>query len=116
MGLGATAPLLAQDSYPLLVPGLVVAGLGVGLCSPAVVEALRDVPAAAQGQASGMVQTVRQLGGSLGVAAVGAVYTARGLDGAFASAAIVLALVSLGVLVALPERREPVGDVHPVPG
>jgi predicted MFS family arabinose efflux permease len=116
VGLGATAPLPAHDSYPLLVPGLVIAGAGVGLCSPAVVEALRNVPAAARGQASGMVQTVRQLGGSLGVAALGAVYTAHGLDGAFASAALVLALVSLGVLVALPARRDPVADVHPVPG
>ena len=87
----------------------------MGLCSPAVVEALRNVPAAARGQASGMVQTVRQLGGSL-VAALGAVYTAHGLDSAFASAAIVLALVSLGVLAVLPARGDPVADVHPVPG
>jgi len=108
--------LLAHDSYPLLVPGLVIAGAGVGLCSPAVVEALRNVPAAARGQASGMVQTVRQLGGSLSVAALGAVYTAHGLDSAFASAAIVLALVSLGVLAVLPARGDPVADVHPVPG
>jgi EmrB/QacA subfamily drug resistance transporter len=116
LALAGTAPLLGHDSYPLLVPGLVIAGAGLGLCSPAVIEALRDVPDAARGQASGMVQTARQLGGSIGVAAVGAVYTAGGLDSAFVVSAVVLGLVSLSVLGALPGRHGPVGDVHPVPG
>ncbi len=116
LGLGATAPLLAHDSYPLLVPGLVVGGAGIGLCSPAVIEALRHVPATARGQASGMVQAARQLGGSLGVAAVGAVYSAGGLDAAYAASAIALGLVSLGVFAALPDRRDPAPGVHPVAG
>jgi EmrB/QacA subfamily drug resistance transporter len=116
LALLGTAPLLGHDSYPLLLPGLVIAGAGLGLCSPAVIEALRDVPATARGQAAGMVQTARQLGGSIGVAAVGAVYTAGGLDSAFVVSAVVLGLVGLNVLAALPGRTDPVGEVHPVPG
>ncbi|HEY1591159.1 MAG TPA: hypothetical protein VGF81_05155 [Solirubrobacteraceae bacterium] len=80
------------------------------------IEALLDVPEGARGQASGMIQTARQLGGSFGVASLGAVYAAGGLDSAFVVAAVVLGLVSLTVFAALPGGRDRVADVHPVAG
>jgi predicted MFS family arabinose efflux permease len=116
LALAASAPLLAHDSYPLLVPGFVLGGAGIGLCATSMIEALRDVPEGARGQATGMVQTVRQLGGSIGVASLGAVYASGGLDAAFVVAAVVLGLASLIVFAVLPGRQEPVVDVHPVAG
>jgi EmrB/QacA subfamily drug resistance transporter len=114
LALAVSAPLLGHDSYPLLVPGFVIGGAGIGLCTPAVIEALVDVPESARGQASGMVQTVRQLGGSLGVATLGAVYASGGLESSFVVAAVVLGVVSVITFAALPGGR--VSDAHPVPG
>lgn len=61
-------------SYPLQVPGMVLTGFGLGLTmSPTNTDALSRVAAEKRSQASGVLQTVRQLGGTLGVAVVGAV-------------------------------------------
>ncbi len=105
LGLAVTAPVLASNSYPPMLPGLLVVGFGMGLCSVAVTEALSHVEAARRGQASGMLQTTRQLGGSLGVAAIGAVYAASGLGPAFLVGAAALGGTFLAVIFWLPRRR-----------
>ncbi|WUS98708.1 MFS transporter [Streptomyces sp. NBC_00708] len=72
------AVLGAGSSWPVLVPGLVVAGIGTGLVSPAIAgAALAAVPPERAGTAGGAVNTFRQLGYAFGVAVLGTVLTSR---------------------------------------
>jgi EmrB/QacA subfamily drug resistance transporter len=116
-GLDATSP------WTVLLPGLLVMGVGIGLANPAVTyAALGVVPATRSGMASGVSNTFRQVGIALGIAALGALLPAR-IDGdpaAFASALDRILLVSAGVAaagaalaVALVRQRDFVVD--PVP-
>jgi MFS family permease len=71
-GFGLTAALLGQLEYWLLVPGYVLIGVGVGLVmSPTNTDAMSSAPIAWRGQASGTIQTVRQVGGTVGIAVLG---------------------------------------------
>ena len=61
-----------------LVPGLVVAGAGLGfLVVPLINVVLAAVPAELAGGASGVFNTAQQLGGAVGVAVAGSVFFAR---------------------------------------
>jgi EmrB/QacA subfamily drug resistance transporter len=72
------AVLHAGSSWPVLIAGLVVTGIGTGLVNPSVAgAALAAVPPENAGMASGAVSTFRQLGYAFGVAAFGTVATAR---------------------------------------
>ena len=65
--------------YAALVLPLIVAGCGVSLAMPAAQNAVVGaVPKVALGTASGTYNTLRQLGGTFGVAIVAAVFTAMG--------------------------------------
>lgn len=56
-------------SYPVIAAGMVMLGLGVAhIMSPANTDTLSSVSDEQRGQVSGLVQTIRQLGGALGVA------------------------------------------------
>jgi len=71
----------ADSSWPALLPGLIVIGIGVGLSNPPLVSAaLAAVPRERSGMASGIVNTARQLGLAFGVAILGTVFTARAAD------------------------------------
>ncbi len=64
-----------------LVPGLVVAGLGVGLATPVLVSAtLAVLPPWRAGVGSAAVNTFRQLGLAVGLAVLGTVFTGRIAD------------------------------------
>ncbi len=77
VGVAVRAVTLPTLNYWAGVPGMVLMGIGLGLTiSPTNTDSLNRVAAADRGQASGLVQTVRQLGGTLGLAVVGAVVTA----------------------------------------
>jgi MFS family permease len=77
LGVVARAVALPSLSYWPSVPGMVLMGIGLGLTiSPTNTDSLNRVAAPERGQASGLVQTVRQLGGTLGLAVVGAVIAA----------------------------------------
>ncbi|KUF14521.1 MFS transporter [Streptomyces silvensis] len=77
----ATAVLDAGSSWPALVPGLTLAGIGTGLVSPGLAgAALAAVPQENAGMAGGAVNTFRQLGYALGVAGFGTVLTSRMQD------------------------------------
>ncbi|MFF4347147.1 MFS transporter [Streptomyces sp. NPDC001530] len=77
-GVFCQAVLDAGASWTVLVPGLVLVGIGTGLVSPAIAgAALAAVPPERAGMAGGAVNTVRQLGYALGVAAFGTVLTSR---------------------------------------
>jgi EmrB/QacA subfamily drug resistance transporter len=66
------------DSWTQLLPGFLVAGVGIGLTNPAIAStALGVVPPARAGMASGINSTFRQIGIATGVAAFGAVFQSR---------------------------------------
>jgi predicted MFS family arabinose efflux permease len=68
----------ATASWPALIPGYAVVGLGVGLAMPALASsAMAEVPARRAGMAAGSLSTVRQLGYAVGVAVLGTVFAAR---------------------------------------
>jgi MFS family permease len=72
-GISAWAASLPQLSYSPQLPGMIVTGFGLGLLiSPTNTDALGRVEVAERSQASGLMQTVRQLGGTLGIAVIGA--------------------------------------------
>ncbi|MGH7922794.1 MAG: DHA2 family efflux MFS transporter permease subunit [Candidatus Dormibacteraceae bacterium] len=67
-----------STDFLTVLPGAVVAGLGMGFTfSPLVTTAMRDVPRPLSGAASGLYNTIRQLGGAMGGAVVGAVLEVR---------------------------------------
>jgi EmrB/QacA subfamily drug resistance transporter len=74
--------LTATSPGTHLVPGLVVAGVGMGLSLPVLSSAvMAAVPRDRAGMASGALNTFRQLGLALGIAVFGAVFR-TGLGGA----------------------------------
>ncbi len=73
---GTVVWLLALPAldYSRQVPGMVAVGLGLGLTlSPTNTDALGRARESERSQASGVVQAVRQLGGTLGLAVIGSV-------------------------------------------
>jgi EmrB/QacA subfamily drug resistance transporter len=80
VGIGDLAEsLLSADSGRwALLPGLVIAGIGVGIAIPTLSSAaLATVPPARAGMASGAVSTFRQLGFAFGIAIFGVLFAAR---------------------------------------
>ena len=64
-----------STSWTVMLPGLVLAGVGWGLANPAMVEgALAAVSPAEAGMASGMLNFARQTGLAAGVAALGGAF------------------------------------------
>jgi MFS family permease len=65
----------------ILIPGLIVVGLGVGCVLPSNASAvLAEVPRERSGMAGGALNTFRQLGLAFGVAVFGTVFTDRIAD------------------------------------
>jgi EmrB/QacA subfamily drug resistance transporter len=88
--IGAGALLCAAfvgpgSSWPALVAGFAVIGLGVGLATPTLSStAMGAVPPQRGGMAAGAVNTARQLGFAFGIALLGSVFASRAagsLDG-----------------------------------
>ncbi len=74
IGAAAWALALPDIAYASKIPGMALVGLGLGFVfSPINTDALSRVAAGQRSQASGIVQTLRQLGGALGVAVIGSV-------------------------------------------
>jgi hypothetical protein len=66
------AAMLGKLQYAWLVPSYVLAGVGLALVmTPATTDALNTAPAALRALASGVMQTLRQVGGSVGLAIMG---------------------------------------------
>jgi MFS transporter, DHA2 family, methylenomycin A resistance protein len=113
--LGAVGALLlvgvdAHSSYGVLLPGLLLNGLGGGLAIPAVTAAVIGAARTGQaGVASAALNAGRQVGGVLGVAVLGAIAThgggVAGMHAALAVAAGALALA--GLLASATPRRAP---------
>ncbi len=73
-GLAWLAWRLPLQDYTWLIPGYAVMGAGIGMTiSPATTDALGAAAPGERSQASGIVQTVRQVGGVIGIAVLGAI-------------------------------------------
>ncbi len=71
----------AGDTWTTLLPGFLVAGIGVGLLNPVIADvALSVVPKERSGMAAGINDTFRQVGVAVGVAVWGAIFIGRGAD------------------------------------
>jgi len=77
-GLASMAHLTATSTWLVLLPGLVLAGIGLGITSTGLASAaLSAVEPARAGMAAGLTNTLRQVGTATGVAVFGALYAAR---------------------------------------
>jgi EmrB/QacA subfamily drug resistance transporter len=94
-----------------LLPSLLLLGVGIGLCAPTVqIAALSGVEGGAEGLASGLVETMREIGGAVGIAAVSTVLVARsggtavmaGFHSAFVVTVIMAALCAVVAWIAFP--------------
>ncbi|MEV4314051.1 MFS transporter [Actinocrispum sp. NPDC049592] len=110
-------------TYSQLVPALMVAGAGMGLVfGPTSAVVLGSVLPHEHGKASGANNTVREVGGALGVAVLTTVFSSKApnpatgfLDGLVPALWVGVAVVALGVLAGLfiPSRRVP--DLATIP-
>jgi EmrB/QacA subfamily drug resistance transporter len=95
--------------YWWLVPGYIAMGTGIGLTiSPGTTDALGAAPARQRSQASGIVQTVRQVGGVIGIAVLGAIVANVAAVGPDATAAAHRTASTNGVAAAYDGRGEAV--------
>jgi len=110
-----TAPDVA---YGLLVPGFVMAGSGMALVfAPSANALLSSVRQSEAGQASGANNTIREVGGVLGVAVLASVFTSAGgytspqeyVDGLIPAVWVGAAVLAAGALVALLVSGRPAG-------
>ena len=77
-GLASMAHLAATSTWLVLLPGFILAGIGLGITSTGLASAaLAAVEPARAGMAAGLVNTLRQVGTATGVAVIGALYASR---------------------------------------
>jgi EmrB/QacA subfamily drug resistance transporter len=78
-GLLLMSGLSASSGWTALLPGFIVAGVGIGLLNPVIADvAVSVVPTQRSGMAAGINDTFRQVGVAVGVAAWGAIFLGRG--------------------------------------
>jgi EmrB/QacA subfamily drug resistance transporter len=111
-------------SYAAAVVPLVIAGCGASMAIPAGQNAVMNaVPPGAIGQASGVFNTARQLGGAFGIAILAAVFAANGgysspgafRDGVGPALGVAAGLSALGAIAAAAMRRRPTETARSVP-
>jgi EmrB/QacA subfamily drug resistance transporter len=95
-----------------LLPAFLLAGVGVGTCAPsAQIGALSGVAESTSGLASGLVETMREIGGATGVAVVStALVSQAGLDGFRAAFTVICLTAVVGAVtaaIAFPPGRRP---------
>src|SRR5215210_7989989 len=78
VGMGLFMLAGTESSWPIMMPGFIVACIGTGLFNPALTNvALSSVPQEQSGVAAGVNDTARQAGIAVGVAALGALIPAE---------------------------------------
>jgi EmrB/QacA subfamily drug resistance transporter len=110
-GLGWIAAVATPDvAYATLVPGFILAGTGMGLFfAPTASVVLAAVRREEEGKASGINNTLREMGGVFGVAVLASVFTAAGgysspatfVAGLVPAIWVGAAVAALGAVVAL---------------
>jgi Major Facilitator Superfamily len=103
-----------------LLPAFLLAGIGIGVCAPsAQIGALSGVSESTSGLASGLVETMREIGGAAGVAAVStALVSQAGLEGFRTAFVVICVTAAIGALtagMAFPRRTQPGADNLLVP-
>jgi EmrB/QacA subfamily drug resistance transporter len=74
-GLAWMSQVDAGSGWTVLLPGFLLAGIGIGMANPAIAStAVGVVPHARAGMASGFNNTCRQVGLATGIAALGAIF------------------------------------------
>jgi EmrB/QacA subfamily drug resistance transporter len=110
-----------DDDWTYLLPGFLVAGLAIGVISPALAAAMVGVLAVERsGLASGINNTFRQLGIAAGIAAFGAIFDHHirtagapatglvdGLNAIFLAAAVVVGVTAVAAWPLLGRLRSP---------
>jgi EmrB/QacA subfamily drug resistance transporter len=102
-----------------LLPAFLLAGVAIGLCAPSVqISALSGVADSSAGIASGLVETMREVGGAAGVALVSTALVSRtglaGFHAAFVLIAIVSGLGAVTAALAFQRRTAAAGEHAPV--
>jgi EmrB/QacA subfamily drug resistance transporter len=107
-------------SFWTLLPGLLLGGFGMGLTmTPTSAAAIRAVPVHKSGVGSAVLNAMRQVGGSVGIALMGAIVAAQadgrpGVDGFMAGyerALLVASVIALaGAIVAFALVRQEAGE------
>jgi EmrB/QacA subfamily drug resistance transporter len=115
----------ADASFWNLLPGFIVGGFGMAMTmTPTAAAATRAVPVEKSGVGSAVLNAMRQVGGSLGIALMGAIVAAQtkgnpGVDGfmaGFERALIVAALIAFaGSIVAFALVRQEAATEEPAP-
>jgi hypothetical protein len=96
--LASMAHLTATSTWLVLLPGFILAGIGLGVTSTGLASAaLSAVEPARAGMAAGLTNTLRQVGTATGIAVFGALYTSR---------------VTTATLNELADLPAPPGTVH----
>jgi DHA2 family methylenomycin A resistance protein-like MFS transporter len=100
------AVMAAGASYPALLAGLLCTGFGVSFALPALATlVVTSAPEGTAGAAGGLLNAVRQLGATLGVAIMGAFAAVGHRNGQAAEALFVAAAVCAAALAAASVRR-----------
>lgn len=82
IGMALCAGLDGASTWTALMPGFIIGGLGIGVASASLSQAaLGSVDADRAGMATGIVNTMRQLGTAAGVAILGVVFTNQATHG-----------------------------------
>ena len=102
-----------------LLPAFLAAGVAIGFCAPSLqISALTGVAESSAGIASGLVETMREVGGAAGVAAVSTALVSRtglaGFNAAFVLIAIVSGIGAVTAAVAFQRRTDSVTAHVPV--
>ena len=115
----------ADASFWNLLPGFLVGGVGMAMTmTPTAAAATRAVPVEKSGVGSAVLNAMRQVGGSLGIALMGAIVAAQtsgrpGVEGfmaGFERALIVAALIAFaGSIVAFALVRQEAATEEPAP-
>jgi MFS family permease len=120
----------AASSFWNVLPPLLVGGAGMGLAmTPTTAAAMGSVPMDKAGVGSAVLNSMRQVGGSLGIAILGAIIAsyitvpptdpraqAQFLDGFHAALYVAAAIAFVGVIVAVVTVRKVAhAEVHAVP-
>jgi sugar phosphate permease len=103
-----------------LLPAFLLAGVAIGLCAPsAQIGALSGATDSTSGLVSGLVETMREIGGAAGVAAVSTVLVSRaGVNGFHAAFVVISVAAALGSLTAasvFPRRAPSMAEQAPMP-
>jgi MFS family permease len=111
-----------DTAYLTLVPAFIVGGTGMGLVfAPAANAVLSAVRPQEAGQASGATNTIRELGGVMGISVLATVFSSAGgyasaqdyVDGMTAALPIGAAILAIGAMAALLVPGRPRTDREP---